>query len=194
MARKFLQRILPQPETLEGHKALKIFGGALLHPAVWTLHRRSVAGGVAAGLFFGLFPAPFQMLGASIASLVFHWNLPVAVFVTLYTNPITFVPLYLVGLKIGLLILNALLPAKVDANGITTEAAFPAPPEFVWSAPVDSFIELAKWALGMGWPLFVGVLTLATGLALTGYLLTRMGWNVWVRYEVIQRKRKRAKL
>jgi uncharacterized protein len=191
MARKFLKRILPHQDSLEHHKALNMFGGALLHPAVWTLHRRSVAGGVAAGLFFGLFPAPFQMLGASLAALFFRVNLPVAVFVTLYTNPITFVPLYLIGLKIGMVLLNAVLPAAVDTNGVPQDVAFPPPPDFVWSTPIDSALALGSWILGMGWPLFIGVLTLATSLAVIGYFTTRLGWNIWVRYEVIQRQKKR---
>jgi len=191
MARKYLKRILPDQAALEQNKLLKRLGPWLLHPAVWTLHRRSVAGGVAAGLFCGLFPAPFQMAGAALASFLFHWNLPVAVFVTLYTNPITFIPLYVLALKIGISILNAILPAKADAAGTVT-AAFPAPPDFIWSAPIDSFIALGEWALGMGWPLVVGVFSLATSLAITGYLLTRLGWNLWIRWEVRQRAKRRA--
>ncbi len=191
MARKYLKRILPDQATLEQNKLLKRLGPWLLHPAVWTLHRRSVAGGVAAGLFCGLFPAPFQMAGAAFASFVFHWNLPVAVFVTLYTNPITFIPLYVLALKIGISLLNAVLPAKADAAGASA-TAFPAPPDFEWSAPIDSFAALGQWALGMGWPLVVGVFTLATGLAVTGYVLTRLGWNLWVRWEVMQRAKRRS--
>jgi hypothetical protein len=190
MARKFLKRILPDQATLEQNTLLRRLGPWLLHPAVWTLHRRSVAGGVAAGLFCGLFPAPFQMAGAALASFLFHWNLPVAVFTTLYTNPVTFIPLYVLSLKIGLVVLNTVLPAKADSSGITA-SAFPAPPDFDWSAPIQSFIALGDWALGMGWPLVVGVFTLASTLAVTGYVLTRLGWNLWVRWEVVRRKKQR---
>ena len=44
----------------------------------------------------------------------------------------------------------------------------------------------------MGWPLVVGVVTLATLLAVTGYVLTRLAWNLWVRYEVMQRRKRRS--
>jgi len=165
MAKKYLKRILPDQATLERNKLLRCLGPWVLHPAVWTLHRRSVAGGVAAGLFCGLFPAPFQMLGAAIASFLFHWNLPVAVFTTLYTNPITFIPLYLLALKIGIVLLNAVLPAA-HSNGEIHAA--------------------------MGWPLVIGVFTLATLLAIIGYIVTRIGWNIWVRIEVAQRRRRRS--
>ena len=192
MARKFLKQILPDQDSLEKHKILKRLGPWLLHPAVWTLHRRSVAGGVAAGLFFGLFPAPFQMFGASVASVLFHWNLPVAVFTTLYTNPVTFFPLYLLALNIGIVLLNAVLPPTM-LNGELSAEAFPPPPDFAWSAPIESFLALAQWGLGMGWPLLVGVLTLATLLSVTGYMITRLGWNLWVRWEVIQRQKRRRR-
>ena len=191
MARKYLKRILPDQETLEQNKLLRRLGPWLLHPAVWTLHRRSVAGGVAAGLFCGLFPAPFQMAGAAFASFLFHWNLPVAVFVTLYTNPITFIPLYVLALKIGLVVLNTLVPATATADG-TSSQAFPAPPDFDWTSPLQSFASLGDWALGMGWPLVVGVFTLASGLAITGYIVTRLAWSGWVRWEVIQRQKRRS--
>jgi uncharacterized protein (DUF2062 family) len=191
MAKKFLQRILPNRQELEQHKLLRKLGPWVLHPGVWTLHRRSVAGGVAAGLFCGLLPAPFQMLTAALASFLFHWNLPVAVFATLYTNPITFIPLYLLSLKIGIVILNTLSPSH-GQNGEILESAFPAPPDFLWSTPIESFLALGQWVLGMGWPLVVGVFTLASCLAITGYILTRLAWNLWVRREVMLRKKRRG--
>ena len=190
MARKLLKRILPEQETIEQNRLLRALGPWVLHPAVWTLHRRSVAGGVAAGLFCGLFPAPFQMLGAAIATFLFHWNLPVAVAMTLYTNPITFIPLYVLAFKLGIVLLNAILPAQ--QLGDTAVAAFPPPPEFEWGTPWESFVALGDWALGMGWPLIVGVFALASGLAVVGYVITRVGWNIWVRYEVVQRRKRHA--
>ncbi len=48
--------------------------------------------------------APFQIVSAAIAAILLRVNLPVAVFTTFYTNPFTFVPLYLLGYKIGALV------------------------------------------------------------------------------------------
>ncbi|MBU3725201.1 MAG: DUF2062 domain-containing protein [Burkholderiaceae bacterium] len=190
MARKFLNRILPDQAKLEQSKVLRALGPWVFHPAVWTLHRRSVAGGVAAGLFCGLFPAPFQMFGAAMASFLFHWNLPVAVLTTLYTNPVTFIPLYVLALQIGIWLLNTVIPVQVQAGAATK--AFPPPPDFDLTQPIGSFIALGDWALGMGWPLVAGVFTLALTLAIFGYILTRLGWNLWVRWEVIQRRKRRS--
>ena len=190
MARKFLHRILPDQSKLEQSRVLRALGPWVLHPAVWTLHRRSVAGGVAAGLFCGLFPAPFQMFGAALFSFLFHWNLPVAVLMTFYTNPITFIPLYVLALQLGIGLLNLVLPSQ-ESQGSATES-FPPPPDFDFSQPIGSFTQLGEWALGMGWPLVVGVFTLAFSLGVTGYLVTRLGWNLWVRWEVIQRRKRRG--
>jgi hypothetical protein len=74
---------------------------------LWHLNRRSAAGGVAVGMFCGLIPGPLQMLGAGIAAVLFRVNLPTALLTTLYTNPLTIVPLYLVAYKIGSLALGA---------------------------------------------------------------------------------------
>ncbi|MDO8413225.1 MAG: DUF2062 domain-containing protein, partial [Gallionellaceae bacterium] len=54
--RKFLQKHLPTVETIKRNRWLRPFGRWLHHPNLWHLHRRSVAGGVAVGLFCGLIP------------------------------------------------------------------------------------------------------------------------------------------
>jgi hypothetical protein len=94
------------------------------------------------------------------------------------------------ALKIGMSLLNALMPSTAD--GQATAESFPPPPDFDFSQPIGSFTQLGEWALGMGWPLVVGVFTLALSLGMTGYVLTRLGWNLWVRWEVIQRRKRRS--
>jgi len=181
MPRKFFKRYMPSAERVREVKALGMFGDALFHPALWDLNRRSAAGGVATGLFCGLIPGPLQMLGAGIAALVFRVNLPVALLTTLYTNPLTIVPLYYVAYKIGALVMGA-------ASGKELEP----PPDFVWSQPVASSQALGEWALGMGAPLALGVFLLATLLASTGYVLVRVGWSIYLRHALTQRRRARA--
>jgi uncharacterized protein (DUF2062 family) len=63
---------------------------------LWHLHRRSVAGGFAVGMFAGLVPGsnPVQFAVAALMAIGFKVNLPIAVIVTLYSNPLTIVPLY----------------------------------------------------------------------------------------------------
>ncbi len=196
--RQYFKSRLPDPSSLNENRWFRMLGPAIHHPGLWHLSRRSVAGGLAAGLFCGLLPAPFQMLSAALAALVFHWNLPLAVFVTLYTNPITFVPLYLVSLALGLAMFRLLgwstpptgQPANVTLNSLSV-AGFPPPPDFSFTAPVDSLVALGQWMLGLGWPLVLGVLSLGTLLAVAGYALVWFAWPILVKRQRRQRLTRR---
>ncbi len=170
---------MPSVEHVRQYKLLRIFGDGLFHPALWDLNRRSAAGGVAVGLFCGLIPGPLQMLGAGIAALLFRVNLPVALVTTLYTNPVTIVPLYLVAYKIGTLVLGA-------TNGRDPEP----PPEWVFSQPAASLEAFGQWVLGLGAPLALGVLLLACFLSAAGYVIVRVGWSLYLRRAWTARRRR----
>jgi len=180
MPRKFLKRYMPSAEKVRQVRALHLFGDALFHPALWHLNRRSAAGGVAVGMFCGLIPGPLQMLGAGIAAVVFRVNLPVALLTTLYTNPLTIVPLYLVAYQIGNFVLGA-------AGGHPPAA----PPDWVWTDTVGSVEALGNWAMGLGAPLALGVFLLACLLAVLGYVVVRVLWNVHLRRAWMARRRRR---
>lgn len=181
MPRKFLKRVMPSVDKVREVKALSMFGDALFHPALWHLNRRSAAGGVATGLFCGLIPGPLQMLGAGVAAVMFRVNLPVALVTTLYTNPLTIVPLYLIAYQIGSLVLGA--------AGSTPPAP---PPEWVWSQPFASLETYGEWALGLGPRLVLGVFLLACLLAAAGYVLVRLAWSAYLRRAWLARKRRRT--
>ena len=193
--RQYFKSRLPDASSLNENRWFRMLGPAIHHPGLWHLNRRSVAGGLAAGLFCGLLPAPFQMLSAALAALVFHWNLPLAVFVTLYTNPITFVPLYLVGLALGLALFRLFgwTTSVTDltsghGDGVLSLAGFPHPPDCSFASPIDSFMALGQWMLGLGWPLVLGVFALGVMLAVIGYAL------VWVTWPVLVKRSRRKRL
>ncbi len=180
MPRKFFKRYTPNVDKVRELRVLHLFGDALFHPALWHLNRRSAAGGVAVGMFCGLIPGPLQMLGAGIAAVLFRVNLPVALLTTLYTNPITIVPLYLVAYKIGAFVLGA--------AGKRPPAP---PPDWDWTDMVRSVEALGQWALGLGAPLAVGVFLLACLLAVAGYAVVRVLWNIHLRRSWLARRRRR---
>lgn len=181
MPRKFFKRFMPSVDKVREMKVFGVFGDTLFHPALWHLNRRSAAGGVATGLFCGLIPGPLQMIGAGIAALIFRVNLPVALLTTLYTNPLTIVPLYLVAYKIGTLVMGA-------AGNKEPEP----PPDWVWSQPGASVEAFGEWALGLGAPLALGVFLLACLLAAAGYVVVRVLWNIHLRRTWVARKRRRT--
>ena len=154
MPRKYFRKYLPDPEAVRSSRLVAAFGGWLRHPNLWHLNRRSVSGGVAIGLFAGLVPGPLQMLTAAVLAVPLRKNLPVALIVTLYTNPFTIVPLYALAYGYGRL----LLPG---------EHAAPA------SFDVESLLALGK-------PLAAGLLALACTLAVLGYAAVQIAWRVYV--------------
>ncbi|MGE5638893.1 MAG: DUF2062 domain-containing protein [Clostridia bacterium] len=179
MARKFLRKFVPDAEAVRGRRLVAFFAPWLGHPRLWSLNHHSVPGAVAIGLFCGLIPGPFQMLGALLVAVPLRQNVPVALVVTFYTNPFTIVPLYLLAYRYGL----ALLP---DGR----RASLPAPYEVDWSDWIGSLHALLDWMLSLGKPLAVGLVALAVTLAVAGYFATSIAWRLHVVYSWRRRKRR----
>lgn len=166
--RRHIHKFLPDHEAIRGNRWLAPFENTLLHPRLWHLNRRSAAGAVAAGMFCGLIPGPLQMLGAAICAVAFRVNLPLAMLTTLYTNPFTIVPLYIAAFGIG----QWALPGEHDR--------FVAPPEPDAAGLIAWMQALVEWMIGLGAPLALGLVLLALGLAMTGYLLVRVAWRIYL--------------
>ena len=180
MPRKFFRRYLPDPEAVRSSRMVAWCGGWLHHPNLWHLNRRSVPGAVAIGLFCGLVPGPLQMLTALLIAIPCRKNIPVALIVTLYTNPLTIVPLYFLAYAYGRL----LLPGE--------HGPFIAPVEMHWADIAGSLRALGEWMLALGKPLGVGLIALGLTLAAIGYAVTRLGWRAWVVAQWRARARRRA--
>ncbi len=166
--RNWLRKYMPDHAAVHENRWLAPFRNTLLHPRLWHLNRHSAAGGVAAGLFCGLFPPPFQMVSAAVCAVVFRINLPIAILTTLYTNPLTFVPLYVFAFWLGNLIVN---------NGTAT---FVPPPEFDFAAIGSWLAASIAWLGHLGMPLVIGVTLLATVFAVLGYFVVRVVWRIWL--------------
>jgi uncharacterized protein (DUF2062 family) len=168
--RKIFRKMTPGRDTVHGMfgqgRLQRYLGDTLLHPRLWRLTAHTAAGGVAIGLFCGLIPGPLQMLGAAIAALVLRVNLPIALITTLYTNPLTIVPLYVAAFTIG---------QALAGDG---SAVFVAPPDFAISAFGASMRAYGEWIAALGRPLVVGLVTLASLLAASGYILVFGLWRL----------------
>ncbi len=183
MPRKFFRKYLPHADTVRSSRLARLFGHWLHDPNLWHLNRRSVAGGVAIGLFCGLIPGPVQMLFALLFAIPLRKNVPVALLTTLYTNPITIVPLYLIAYEYGQLLL-----------GVTARGRVPLEP-FIWDwwdigGSLHGFVE---WSLGLGKPLAVGLVALAITLAAVGYVAVKFAWRVHVVSQWRARARRRQR-
>ena len=181
MPRKLFRKYLPTHQSIRDNRTLRLFGAALQHHNLWHLHRKSVAGGVAIGMFCGLVPGPLQMLSAALCAIVLRVNLPVAAIVTWYTNPVTILPLYYVAYKLGVFV---------------TGSQSAAPPRFdlqIFHLPVTQWIPAAAhWFAAMGKPFAAGLVLLALILAVAGYLLVIAAWRLHVVLSWRKRQRSRA--
>lgn len=181
MPRKFFRKYLPDAQRVRSSRMVRAFGGWLDHPNLWHLNRRSVAGAVAIGLFAGLVPGPLQMLTALLLAVPLRRNVPVALLMTLYTNPFTIVPLYLIAYGYGRLILPGDDARKIERFDMD------------WGNVGASMEALGTWMMGLGKPLLIGIPALGLTLAVLGYFIVELAWRAHVVLAWRARKRRRQR-
>ena len=167
--KRFLRDKLPKPESILANKYLAWLAPWLGHPRLWHMHRHSVALGVAIGIITGLLPGPVQILLAILVAIPCRANVLAAAAATFYTNPFTFIPLYMLAYSIGTLVTGESMAA------LTT-------PEltFSWLAPWQMIPGMFAWFAQLGHTLFIGLAIQASVLALIGYGATMLIWRVVV--------------
>jgi uncharacterized protein (DUF2062 family) len=182
MPRKFFRRFLPSHDAIRDNRHVARLGPWLQHPNLWHLNRRSVAGGVAIGLFTGLIPGsnPVQFTAAALLAVAGKVNLPVAMLTTFYTNPFTIVPLYYAAFRIGVLVLH----------GSDTKLP-PLAFELHKKALGEWMSELFHWLATVGKPLVVGLPILALLLGVAGYFVMDWTWRLYVRCTWTRRRKTR---
>ena len=117
------------------------------------------------------------MIGAALLSIPLRINLPVALVTTLYTNPFTIVPLYVVAYWMGSLV-------------IPDSGPMAPPPEFSWGRILEWVRALVDWAVELGKPLGIGLVILAVSLAALGWVAVQVAWRGWV---VVQWRRRKVR-
>ncbi len=138
-----------------------------------------MSGGVAVGLFTGLIPGPLQIIGAALLAVLFRVNLPVAAVTTLYTNPLTIVPLYALAYELGVF---------VTGNNNGQSSVNLSLPEMTW---VNWPTVMLDWLVSLGKPLAAGLPLLALSFAIVGYFSVRMLWRAIVVWEWRKRASRR---
>lgn len=184
MPRKHFRKFLPSHDAVRQNRYIAWFGPWLQHHNLWHLHHRSVAGGLAVGMFAGLMPGsnPVQFAVAAILAIIFRVNLPIAMIVTLYSNPFTIVPLYYTAFRLGQL-------ALMQGDGPLPALAFG-----LEGKGFREWLPAAlDWLTSVGKPLLVGLPLLGVLLATIGYFAVDWAWKLHVRYAWRQRRRRRAR-
>ncbi|MBS0322086.1 MAG: DUF2062 domain-containing protein [Proteobacteria bacterium] len=168
MPRRLLKRITarfePMLDAVVHNRWLRRYVPALTDPDLWHLNRHSTARGVAIGLACGLIPGPLQVAGTAVGCVALRGNLPLAVITTLYTNPVTIVPLYLVAYELGHLFIGGARSAHLGV-----------PP--VMSFDLAGLQAFWTWIKALGPSLALGLPLLAATLALVGYVVVLVAWR-----------------
>lgn len=165
--KKWLQRVTPTHTRIIENRYLGIFGKLLHDPNLWHLNRRSVAGGVAVGLFVMYLPPIGHTLLAAALAILLRVNLPISLTLIWLCNPLTIPPMFYFAYRLGCWIL-ALTPAGFDAH--------------FW-------LDWHNW-LAIMQPLLLGSLICSLICGALGYLLAQLLWR-WRLARQIRRRRAR---
>lgn len=178
--KRYLSDKLPKASSITENKYLGFLTPWLGHPRLWHMHRRSVALGVAVGLVTGLIPGPVQMLLAVVVAIPLRANVIVACATTLYTNPFTFIPLYVLAYSVGALVTGEPMRAVMLPD-------FSVPWLEFWKVVPLMF----DWIVSLGQTLIIGLAIQCAIFAIGGYLATMILWRCIVSRMWVRRKRKR---
>lgn len=170
MPRRFLQRYMPNPETLRRQRSLRFMSKLIGDPGLWILSRRSVANAFSVGLFTAMLPIPFQMVAAAFGSWLFRCNLPLSVGLVWTTNPLTMPLVFYGNYRIGAWLMNT--PAREAPTQVSTR--------WVAERMVDILPALA-----------LGSVVMAIALAVLCNVLVRLIWRWRISRSWKQRVRRR---
>lgn len=174
-----LKKWLPTDADLQKYPYLQLLMKKLRYAEIWRVDRRSIAKGIAAGLFVCYLPLPFQMLLAALLACLCRANLSIAILMTWVSNPLTFVPINLFICQVGAWVLGVryTLPKTYVALDWTHES-------------VKMFAhDLYYWFFSLGKVYVVGLPIVSVGSALLGYAFVQLSWRVVVYW----RRRGKAK-
>ncbi len=175
MAKKFIQRFIPDQEKLAQNKALRWLGPALFHPNLWHINRESIARGMALGVFMGFLIPIGQILVAAVFAVFLRANLPMAAVSTLVTNPFTFAPVYFFAYQLGSAILGESATPEVTPEMLNLD------PELLVLPPQEMTSGISGWLVqleGLGAPLFLGLSLLAVSGAIVSYFGVKAVWRL----------------
>src|SRR3954447_5193904 len=169
---KWLTRHIPRRETIHRYRLLRPFAPHLSQPALWRMTKRSVPRAVALGLFVGVIIPVMHTAIAAVLAIPLRANIAITAAFTLVVNPLTIPAIYYAAYRIGSWELHH------DANLVNPAAA---------ERFSGELSRLLFWVHQASAPIAVGILTIAVGAGLSGYLVSSLVWRWWARSRWQQR-------
>lgn len=164
--RAWIRSHIPSRETIDSYRLLRPFAKQLSRPDLWHMNERSVPRAVALGLGVGVIIPVMHVVIAVILAIPTRANVAIAGAFTLVVNPLTIPPMYYAAYRIGLWELNS--DAAAVNPGVAQEAS-------------SELAHMLFWLHHASGPIALGVLTIATTAAVTGYIVSALAWRLWVR-------------
>ena len=171
-----LRSAIPTRDALAAHPWLKPIAHHVLDPKLWRMHHEAVARGAAIGIFWGFTLPAGQIVVAVANSVWWRANIPVAVGMTLLTNPFTIGFWLWLAYKAGSLVLEA-----------------PAPLPFT---QIEGTSGIAGYVSAIGAPAILGMGMFAVGGAALAYVLVKIIWRIqfWLKHKNRANRHKRTAL
>lgn len=163
-----MRRFLPTVDEVRNYRFVRWLGPRVHEPHLWRLRRRSVARGVAIGVFFGFLIPIAQIPAAAAIAFLLRANLWATAASTLVTNPLTFGPVYYAAYRLGAWLLGA-----PDAGGEEVVGA-------VVSSGAEGFAAWWERFASVGKPLFLGLSVAAVAGSVLAYFGTLLVWRIAV--------------
>ena len=171
MDKRFVKRLMPNPDRLRSIRSLGFLGALLHEPNLWHINRHGVSRAIMLGVFWCLIPMPFQSVPAAITAVWFNANLPLTLVTLWISNPLTMGPMIY-----GAYVLGTVILGKADS--------------------AESFRMSWEWfssrLIEVGVPLYIGSLVLAVVFSVASYLLIQYLWRRQVRRKWFQRVQRRT--
>lgn len=156
---------VPTRTTLAAHPWLKPIAHHVLDPKLWRMHHEAVARGAGIGIFWAFAAPVAQILLAAAHSVWWRGNIPVAVGITLITNPFTVGFWLWLAYKAGSLVLDAPPPLPIG--------------QIYGGSGVLSYLT------SIGPPAILGMGMFAIGGGLGAYALVKLVWwlQFWMKHK-----------
>lgn len=160
-----LRKAVPTRTALAGHPWLKPIAHHVLDPKLWRMHHEAVARGAAIGTFWAFVLPAGQILVAAANSVWWRGNIPVAVGMTLITNPFTIGFWLYLAYQAGSLVLDA--PPPLPLKQITEGGG------------------IVDYLSSIGAPALLGMGMFAVGGSIAAYALVKIVWRLqfWLRHK-----------
>lgn len=142
-------RHLPRRKHLKGGRLHRLLGERLFAPHLWVPSRRTIAGGLALGLFIGFTPTMgAQIIMAGVAAYFLKVNIPMALAGSLVTNPFTAAIIYPLEYKLGVWLVGVPQPDELEGyTGMLRNFARYAKPLWAGSLVTGSIAAALAYAL-----------------------------------------------